>query len=281
MNNLLKQTIMNKYMRFEPVDDSTELGKLFNLAFEKLATTRIMYAPRTFFRAGLSEVKQLCEKNFYGLCLGEIYMHSVIDTLAQWKQTSEQYITEYDCRWKYYAADQRLKLIREWGGSEDDYNPDGSVKTSVGEEQLKEFSVVEDLIPEYNDVFTQTQLEDLVFLALHLFAEADTDINDFFQKETGKRLTTYHYQNGQMIANDWADELLHKASEKEAASVLIDALFGAFFAVIQLASEVRELNPADDNRDFFLNFPQRIQNIFELRIGKFPLSEILLKNIQS
>ncbi|MDR0682036.1 MAG: hypothetical protein LBG15_09355 [Dysgonamonadaceae bacterium] len=265
------------YEFFKHVDESSELGRFFNLVFSKLNIPRIIHAPKIF--AGKEdERRQYKAEAFYRLCLSEMYLHSIIDNLCKWKKETEEYINEFSCRWRYYASAKRLESIRQYGGDPDDYNPDGSIKNTVDDKILSSYHIAEHLAPsDWNEIFTQTRLTDLLFIADLIIIESKMDIADIFQKAVGgERLKTFRMEDGKMIENDWADDLMRKSQDENNAVLTVDTLFSILYEVTTIAEEMKTISRTDDNDDFFRRLPRRIQNLFDLKnIETFPLSEII------
>jgi hypothetical protein len=271
---------MKNYGFFEPVDDTTRLGKLSNTAFRKMNMMRGFSAPQVFVREGDELYKYQPDTTFlfYRFCLTELYFHAVVKELHEWKAKAEEYAGEFSCSWKYYAAAKRLDRIRDYGGDEEDYNPDGSIR-AADDKELANYSIVSDLIHEgWKDVFIQTTPNDLMFIAVATYTESGIDAAEAFQKITGgEKLKTYRIENDQMIENDWADDILRKAEDKKNAGLIIDSLFGVFVEINNLIASVQALSKTDDNRFFFRQLPDRIQNIFDLKVKSVAISEAIVK----
>ncbi|MDR2057656.1 MAG: hypothetical protein LBP83_05135 [Dysgonamonadaceae bacterium] len=271
---------MTAYDIFKRVDESTKLGKFFNLVLSNLEISRILHAPKTFIRkdSALYEHLPCSEHEFYRLCLLEIYLHSIISNLHRWKEETKEYINEFSCRWRYYASAKRLESIREYGGGEEDYKPDGSIKTAVGNEVLSHYHIAEYLAPDMNDIFTQTELSDLIFISGHLITESKMDISDMLQGAFGgERPKSYRMENGKMIQNEWTDDILRKVQNENDAWLTVDTLFGVFHEVATLVNTVKNMSRTDDHEAFFRRLPGKIQDLIDLNIEPLPLSETILK----
>jgi hypothetical protein len=254
------------YSFFQKVDESTKLGKLINTAFDKLITVRMMCCPQ-FYAQETENQKALTSGLFYDLCLGELYLHSLVENLHQWQEILYKYNGEFEGRWKYYAASKRLDYIKADGGDEDDYLEDGSVKTNISEEELTQYSVVDDLVPDYcRSIFLDTKPENLMRFFQYIVINSNLNINDVFQRATGKTLKTYRIEDEEMVENTFVDELFLKIDKEDSATLVVNTLFSVVLQINILIKKISELNKANDNRQFLSMLPKLIQDILDVKI---------------
>ena len=106
----------------------------------------------------------------------------------------------------------------------------------------------------------------------------NTGINsffDFFKEITGKPIKTYRKgKNGELIENDWADEAMRKSREQLLHENIATIFWSVLLAVRQLINQIEKLPKTENNREFFQLLPQRIENIFNLKISLVKLPEI-------
>jgi hypothetical protein len=261
--------MMNKplsYSFFQEVDESTKLGQLINCAFAKLSTVRMMCCPQ-FYAQEAENQKALTSGLFYDLCLGELYLHSLVENLHQWQEILYKYNGEFEGSWKYYAASKRLDYIKEYGGDEDDYLEDGSVKINISEEELTQYSVVDDLVSNFfRSIFLETKPEDLFRFLQYIVINANLNVNDVFQQTTGKKLKTYRIENEKMVENTFVDELFRKMDKEDFATLVVNTLFSVVLQINILIKKISELDKANDNRQFLSMLPVLIQDILDVKI---------------
>jgi hypothetical protein len=267
----------NKYLTsyefFKTIDHDSELSRLVNMAFGKLLLARLVSAPQTYPRDDKWTDEEMMSRArqvgmFYNLCLGELYLHSIFINLTRWTELANKYNTEFEGSWKFYATSKRMESIKEYGGEDHDYNSDGTIRTLTTNTELEGYSVIGDLIhDDWRDIFLQTKPFDLYTIYTGIALQAEISIPDMFKSVTDKEIKSYRQtEDGKMIENTWADEVMIKAEGQLAAEQIINMLYSAVCAVCGLIEEVRSLNKADDNKAFFLSLPGRIQNIFNLKI---------------
>ena len=261
------------YEFFKKIDESSNLAKFFNTVFSKLDIARMMHAPVSYDRIKTTEGvvenhKEYCASNFYKLCLGELYLHSIINNLNRWQKLLEEYNGEFQSSWRYYAMSKRMDLIKEYGGEESDYNEDGSIKTIVNDDCLSGYSIIGDLVNDNClDIFIETNPEDLYDFASYIVINENINIIDLFEKTFGKKLTSYRLRDGEMIENTFADEIINKIEKEDSACLTANTLLGVAVSVKSLINNIKKLDKKQDNKDFLSVFlPFEIQNILDLRI---------------
>jgi hypothetical protein len=258
------------YEFFERVDDGSNLGKFFNKVFDKLGTSRILFSPRYYEREGKegTGVQAASPIPFYELCLGELYLHSVISGLNRWKEILGEYNGEFQGRWKYYAHSKRMDSIRRYGGEEDDYNPDGSIRMKVDNERLSCYTVVEQLVSsDYRDIFTETGPENLLKFAHYIVIGESMDTASMFKHCFGKRLPTYRMEDGKMVENRYSEELLMRIERTDTACLVANILLEVSSRIKYLTDAVRDLDKYQDNGTFLKTIlPSEIDRLLNLEV---------------
>ena len=263
-----------KYFFFNKVNDDTPLGRLFNEVFNVLEIPRSISAPAdTTVDGWENSEKSLL---FYKMCLMEQYLHSIMDNLSKWQTLTEKYAKEFHYSWKYYALSNRIDLIKEFGGDDDDYNEDGSIRTDFSDEELINDTILSDLAdPQTNSIFLSTTPMNCLTtcnLIVHLGANS---IFDFFKNATGKPIRTYRKnEDGKFIQNDWIDDAMIKAEEELAHDHAATLLWSVLLFIYSLVCKVKELSKTEDNMIFFKKLPKLIDTIFNLKIPLLKLPDI-------
>ncbi|MDR1348023.1 MAG: hypothetical protein LBJ63_06290 [Prevotellaceae bacterium] len=268
----MKQEQLN-YELFHPVDESTALGRFINIVFSKLFMARAISAPISYEAVKekgkkIENHKERAALHFYDLCLGELYLHSIIDNLNRWQRILKEYNEEFQSNWRYYASSKRLDSIREYGGEADDYNDDGSIKTDVSDEELLNYSVIGDLIPDsWSDTFIHTIPQDLYPFASFIPVNEKINAFEIFEQCFGKKPTTYRMENGIMKENTFADELIHRIEREDSAELTANTLIAVCVEAIFIVCTTKELDRNKNNEGFLSKFlPAYINNLFELKI---------------
>jgi len=265
----MKQNERLSYSYFKQVEHDSKLGTLFNLAIQKMSLSRAVCAPERY-PSGNKELADMYERNsiiFYELCLGELYMHSIIDNLSNWITITNEYNNSFNSSWKYYASSKRIECINKYGGDDYyDFNEDGTINVNVDDEALKYYTVVNDLIPDsWRDIFMSTRVGDLEVIYNSIATYGNFNLKEMFSS-IGHDLKTYKHEDGNIIENTWADEIINKTERSVAAESIGTGLMYTFKAVNDLIDEVKSLPITEDNKGFFLSLPNRIDNIFNLKI---------------
>lgn len=249
---------------FIPIKNESAVAKLFNAILKELTTARIISAPRTFEDINREDAQRFTDL-FYESCLWEMYLHDTVKGLYRWKDTTELYLNEFNGKWAYYAASKRLESIKKYGGEESDYDEDGSMKTSVNDEELSVYSVIYDLVPDgIRDIFIDTTPRDLHGLYTALATCSNMCISDVFAK-MGKSIPTYRKDaNGNMVEMTFADKALHKVVEQHDAELLASLLHVICTFIQHYVEEMRKLDRKSDNKEFFKRMLTGVQNLIDV-----------------
>ena len=271
---------MHRYLFFNKIENETPLAQLLNAVMEKAELVRHIVAPSsTTVVAGIFDgfERQTAQREsanmFYKLCFTEVYFHQIIRNLLDWNFAAEKYNVEFACSWKYYAISRHMELVTEYGGEDEDYNEDGSVKTDLDNKAMKSCTIVGEMI-DHNDIYLTTGKHCLHDIYNILLKDSEFSLQKIFN-QLGSPLKTYRQgENGEMIENSWADEQLMGAKQQHVCDSLVDMMYSAQHAVVDLVKDVKKLKPFTDNRPFFQKLPGRIEAILQLQI---PIIEYPLK----
>jgi oligoribonuclease (3'-5' exoribonuclease) len=268
------QTEPPLYCFFTELDDDTLLGHLFNQVIEALKSARIVSSPETTTVDGWNNREKAFL--FYEMCLTEQYLHSIISNLSKWEKLTRKYAKEFHYSWKYYALANRMDLIKEVGGEDDDYNDDGSVRTDFRDEELIDDTIIAELLDtSCNNIFISTKPTDCLKVCYMIIHAGTFCIIDLFKEKTGKKIKTYRMgEYGEMIQNDWTDEAMQKAEKQLEHENIADIFWSVILFVNELIRYVEKLPKTEDNREFFQKLPKVIDNIFYLKIPLIKLPEI-------
>lgn len=171
------------------INESCVLAVYFNKIIGELETARIFSSPRTFEDAK-NENKD-CSAIFYQTVLWELWFHGVVERLNEWNEMLNEYFSEYEGKWKFYACSKRLESINEYGGEESDYNEDGSIRTlNLTEDDLIHHTVLGEMVQDdWRDIVQETTCADLQYMITCLKAHASFSLPDAFKEFFGKEIT--------------------------------------------------------------------------------------------
>ena len=262
------------YLFFTKVSDRTPLGRLFNEVFGVLNIPRGASAPDTTTDNGWMNSEQALV--FYEMCLLEKYLHSIIDNLSEWLSLTKKYANEFQYSWKYFAISHRIDLINEFGGDENDYNDDGSIRTDFTDEELIDYTIVTELAnPNFRSIFLSTTPVNCLNSCLMISYLGTNCIFDFLKEKTGKPIRTFRKdEHGRLVENDWMDEAMQKAENEIAHNKIADMFWSVLLNVYALLEKVKKLPKTEDNKVFFQGLPKLIDQIFNLKIPIVKLPEI-------
>ena len=202
-----------EYM-IKQIESEQPLAIVFNKVISKITTLWIMTRPRIFDDTKGEEAtfKMI---TYYQILLWEKWLHEVVQRLQEWITTIDEYFDEFNGSWEYYALSKRLDFLNEYGGDDEDYNPDGSIKTTgITHEQLKYHTVFYDLYHECVDIVQDTHPQNLYPLLNAIEANSRVSIIDILQKVSGKEISAYTMgDDGHLRPVTFADRELHKVSE--------------------------------------------------------------------
>lgn len=255
---------MKRYYEFpQKIEGSGFLVEFANIVLDKTTSIRIFTAPST--TASFKDINAGSIESFYQCCMLETYLHSAIEHLRKWKSDAQKYNNEFEGSWKYYAIADRLRSIKEYGGEDDDYNEDGSIREKVSDKELKYSSLLESWRG-YNDIFLSSKAPDFTRVSSLIQVENKLSIVDFF-RDQGKELTSYKKDvHGNMVAMDWADEQMSNARKEFVADGMVDFLTLFVKNCRIIIDQVEKLPYNKDHKDFFGSLPNKIDAIFELKL---------------
>lgn len=238
------------YDMFARIHDNSPLAEVFNTVFTKLNTVRMIAAPRKF--EGLYEESQ-CRfvYIFYESCLWELYLHGVIARLNEWQKALNEYFSDFEGNWKYYAAAKRIDCINMHGGEEQDYNEDGSVRTAgITDEELECYTILHDLVnDDRTDIVQETKPDELQNLGSVLETSADISITDIIKDTCGVNIPMYRKdEHGNMVQLSFAERVLLKTEGQLQAGDLSLFVVAICQTIQSLLKKIRGLNKFKDNQ---------------------------------
>ena len=240
---------MREYDRFSHIEDNSHLALLFNEIFSKLDVVRLVSAPATF---ELLESKKQDFRLFHETCLWEMYLHGVIEKLNHWIETLDEYESEFNSSWEYYASSKRIEAIKDYGGDEGEYDDNGYIRTQgLTHDDLRYYTVTHDLVQDdWRDIVQETTPEQLGCLTAALERQAKVSFAEIFKKVFKQDLPAYKQdKDGNMVKMSFSDHAMQKASDEALADSLSSVVLCVCRSIQLLVKRMRELDPFNDNRD--------------------------------
>lgn len=258
------------YEFFEEIEHKSLLAAFLNKAMYELHLARMLVAPTSYRSDERFEEKGMNVENamrFYQTCLFEVYAHSLIPKLEDWLKFIQEYLSDFNGSWEYYARSRRLRLINEWGGDDCDYNNDGSIKTDVDIEVLKNYSVIDRLVADdLKDIAAQTKPEDLNFIYDCIGANGSFSIQDMFKAMGAGDIKSYRQENGRMIENTKEDELLHSISSQDSSESKASLLYEITYIMESTVKEIKNLPRDENNIEYLKSLHTRICNLLNFNL---------------
>ena len=256
----------------EPIKSELPLAKAFNRVISKIGTLRIMSFPRKFSDL-TGEFAAFNMLSFYETVLWEQWLHGVFKRLEEWENTINKYFDEYDGSWEYYALSKRLDFLNEYGSEDDeDYNPDGTIKTQgITNEQLRYYTVFNDLYHDCVDIVQDTKPDDLNSLISALDASSQISIADILQQVSGTKIESYiSDENGRFRPTTFVDKVEIKVSEMAEAYDLGKLVYKITQIMESMTNEIESIYSSDkafqDNRELLNTILCKVSKILQLQI---------------
>ena len=256
----------------ESIESDLPLAKAFNRIISRISLLRIMSLPRVFSDA-TGELAVFKMQSYYETVLWEKWLHGLFKRLEEWTNIINEYFDEYSGSWEYYALSKRLDYINEYGSDdEEDYNPDGTVKThGITREQLKYHTVFSNLYSDFVDIVQDTKPEDLYSLISALKANSQISIIDILQKASGRKAESYVLDESENLRpTTFADKVEMKISGMAEADDLNNLVYLIAQKMEALTEKIESIYKSDriyqDNHDLLKAVLNDVLAILYLKI---------------
>lgn len=261
------------------VEEDCPLAIFLNKVISKLDTVKILFAPRTFKDANDTnkENGKSDADRFYQSCLWELWFHNVISRFHEWDDMLNEYFSEYEGKWKFYACSKRLESIKEYGGDENDYNEDGSIRTlNLTEDDLKFYTVLGKMVQDdCRDIVQETTYYDLQYMVSCLKAQASFSISDAFKECFGKEITTYKQdEDGNMVPINFADKALNKAEKQDEADIMDSYIYLICTFIEKTIEKIKSMNMFCDNTEELSQIHKDVKNMIDFNFLEVSIFKI-------
>lgn len=260
------------------VEEDCILAVYFNKVINELDTVKILFAPKTF-EDTKKENRDFADR-FYQSCLWELWFHHSLSRLHKWDNTLNEYFSEYEGKWKFYACSKRLESINEYGGEESDYNEDGSIRTlNLTEDDLIHHTVLGEMVQDdWRDIVQETTCADLQYMITCLKAHASFSLPDAFKEFFGKEITTYKQdENGNMAPMSFADKAMDKAVEQYTADGMAASITLVCEFIQRIIRDIRAMDKFSDNTNKLIQIHKDVRNILDFNLCEVSYVEEMLE----
>ena len=260
------------------VNESCVLAVYFNKIIGELETVRIFSSPRTF--EDTKKENKDYSAIFYQTVLWELWFHGVVERLNEWNEILNEYFSEYEGKWKFYACSKRIESINEYGGEESDYNEDGSIRTlNLTKDDLRHHTALGEMVQDdWRDIVQETNCADLQYMITCLKAHASFSLPDAFKEFFGKEITTYKQdENGNMVPMNFADKAMDKAVEQYTADGMAIGITLVCEFIQRIIRDIRAMDKFSDNRDKLIQMHKDVRNILDFNLDKVSYVEEMLE----
>lgn len=260
------------------VNENCVLAVYFNKIIGELDIVRIFSSPRTFEDA--KQENKDYSAIFYQTVLWELWFHGVVERLNKWNEMLNEYFSEYEGKWKFYACSKRLESINGYGGEESDYNEDGSIRTlNLTEDDLRYHTVLSKMVQDdCRDIVQETTYVDLQYMISCLKAHARFSLPDAFKEFFGKEITTYKQdENDNMVPMSFADKAMDKAVEQYAADGMAASITLVCEFIQRIIRDIRAMDKFSDNTDKLIQIHKDVRNILDFNLCEVSYVEEMLE----
>lgn len=257
------------------VKDDCKLAFFCNKVIEKLDIVRMFSSPRTF--NDVKKENRDCADIFYQTVLWELWFHYMVSRFHEWDDMLNEYFSEYEGKWKFYACSKRLESIKEYGGEESDYNEDGSIRTlNLTEDDLKFYTVLGKMVQDdCRDIVQETTYYDLQYMVSCLKAQASFSISDTFKECFGKEITTYKQdEDGNMVSINFADKALNKAVKQNEADIMDSYIYLICTFIEKTIEKIKSMNMFCDNTEELSQIHKDVKNMIDFNFLEVSIFKI-------
>ena len=265
-----------KYQFLDKIEDSSLLAENLNKVMCELFLFRNVCAPRTFKSLQTSD-KGTDMYMFYLSCLFDEYVHDCVTRLRTWQSVTNEYIEEYQGKWKYYAASKRLSAINEGFGSPEDFDEDGHIiQDNVTKEQLEYYSVVSDLYYDnWCDIVQDTEPKDLEWLRSSLQLQSSFDFVDAMKECFGAEIDSFkitYDEDGELISKEKMtreDRDLQRISESVECDDMYSFVINLCEAVQFICKKISALDKMKDNAEEIKEINRLVTGVLECNFNLY------------
>ena len=169
----------------------------------------------------------------------------------------------------------------EHGGDADEYDEFGKIIDTVSDERLKRWSIVSEFQRgENRNIFLNTELSDLDFFFDVINIDANKSISDLIRENPIDWVCGFYYQPAVAKDKDWVSKIIFD-TERDLYGYEISLLFkSAMIALSTITTKIKNLQPDDDNFEFFKTLPGMVDVLLDLKFATDELMDLIKKEIK-
>ena len=252
------------------IKDESNLAKLFNECMRKTDCLRIISSPSHITPAEMHKnidndpTKAIM---FMSSCIYEIHFHTLINQLNERKNEIIRFENEFNYDFDRYAITNRLNLIKEYGGEDEDYNDDDTIKEAT-RKNMEDYSIVHELNRELH-IFTDSTSDHFDIICNYLENVNNLSILKFFRKQ-GATILSSRIENGKMVKNTIEDEIEDEARTAYVCDSYSDLLKLVINHINILGILIAELPNDEKSIPSITEIGSYIDEILSLKIKRIP-----------
>lgn len=261
-----------RYERMGRAEGDSKLAAFINEGMKTFDIIRLMTMPNEIGSVTYMDVKEMEKASlFYQTCAWDQWLTRITDKLEYWIEKIDTYMTEFEGKWKYFAVTDRLEVIKEYGGEDDDYDCEGKIITVVSDEKLEPYSILSYLYQDdRTDIVLQTEPKHLEGMISVMIKYEQNSITKNFKKIFGQELSMYKQdENGNMVRMS-AEEIAMFDVERQ-----YDAAERAFIlhiiarAIQDCISKIKVLKYNEDNVEELSVIRSMAQDLLDMNLKRF------------
>ena len=256
------------FVNTSPVEVNCHLDKIINKALKSFTTAAIISTPRTFEDVRNMELFKNMSEQYFIVTLGVEYLKTLSERLVKWENDIDEYFSEFDGKWKFYAASKRLEFLKEYSGDDEDYDPEtGEIRTEgLPDSAYEIFTILHEIYDnESRDIIQDFFPADIMNIISVVKADASIDLRKAFGVAD---LPTYTFdENGDFRRMTFAEQelsLVNKQVEAGDISSVLTLASGAVWHLCHIMMLRQKDHLYEDNTDFLCDFRNKVEKVRQL-----------------
>ena len=266
------------FINTSPVEVNCHLDKIINKALKSFTTAAIISTPRTFEDVRNTEMFRNMSEQYFIVTLGVEYLKTLSERLVKWENDIDEYFSEFDGKWKFYAASKRLEFLKEYSGDDEDYDPEtGEIRTEgLPDSAYEIFTILHEIYDnESRDIIQDFFPADIMNIISVVKADASIDLRKAFGVAD---LPTYTFdENGDFRRMTFAEQelsLVNKQVEAGDISSVLTLASGAVWHLCHIMMLRQKEHLYEDNTDFLCDFRNKVEKVRQLDFDEEFVEEI-------
>lgn len=262
------------------IEGEDNFSKLCNKYMGLLSDVEIVFSPHYFSMKEYQVEKVFepktisrAEELTFQLTILSNSLRSIRDCIIGATDVINEYIEEYNADWRHYSSVNRVATIQEYGGEDEDYNSDGSIKFRDDSESLKSYTIHAELSRFIESNSNQTRGEYVGtshpshFYELSMLAanKHEYSVMAFF-REKGNEIPEYKFEDGKMIPVSTIERI-----EKEGYQDLLNHRTVEIFNYMllecqEISAFFQTIDPYSDSKDQYTELLGRLNGVLNISL---------------